>query len=57
MTHHRKHLKNGLKVLYFYLWKLPAIYVLLTAGFIFEFITTFPFVVMTYIDAYRRKNS
>ncbi len=48
--------ENMLKILYFYLVKLPVVYILVTIGFVFEFLTTFPFVVMVSIDTYRRKN-
>lgn len=48
--------ENLFKKLYFYLVKLPFVYILVTIGFVFEFVATFPFVVMVSIDTYRRKN-
>ncbi len=49
-------LKYMLKNLHFYAIKLPFYYFLMVTGFIFEFLTTFPFAIMVSIDAYRRKN-
>lgn len=48
--------QNLFKILYFYLVKLPFVYILVTIGFVFEFLITFPFVVLVSIDTYRQKN-
>ncbi|MFO8113339.1 MAG: hypothetical protein R6T92_12600 [Desulfosalsimonadaceae bacterium] len=48
--------ENMLKILYFYLVKLPFVYILVAIGFVFEFVATFPFVVLVSIDTYRQKN-
>jgi len=36
--------------LHFYLIRLPLIYALIPIGFIFEFVVTFPFMVLTRLD-------
>gem|GEM_PF-2823798 len=43
------------KTLKFYLVKIPFTYIAVTIGFLFEFIITFPYIVMTEIDGRRRK--
>jgi len=39
-----------LKTLHFYFIKLPLIYVAIPIGFIFEYLITFPFVILTSLD-------
>ena len=46
-----------LKTLKFYLLKLPFVYAAIPLGFIFEFIITFPYIVMTGLDKRRRVKS
>ena len=43
------------KKLYFYLIRLPLIYILIFTGFVFEFLVTFPFRVLASLDRHRSK--
>ena len=49
-------LNRIIKILNFYMLKLPFVYIMIPIGFVFEFLTTFPFAVMVSIDGFRRKN-
>ncbi len=48
-------MRQTYKNLYFYIIRLPLIYILIFAGFIFEFLVTFPFWVLTSLDRHRSK--
>ncbi|NOY68551.1 MAG: hypothetical protein GXP53_03535 [Deltaproteobacteria bacterium] len=39
----------------FYLIKLPFVYIAAPLGFLFDFIITFPYIIMTEIDGRRKK--
>ncbi len=45
------------KRLRFYTIKLPFVYLMIPLGFLFEFLVTFPFIVMVAIDARRKRKS
>ena len=38
------------KTLHFYCIKLPFIFIMIPIGFIFEYVITFPFIILTYLD-------
>lgn len=52
-------IRNRWKALYdrgiFYAFKLPFVYIAVPMGFLFEYIITFPYIVMTGIDAHGKK--
>lgn len=43
------------KILKFYVIKLPFVYIAAPLGFLFDFIITFPYIVMTELDGRRKK--
>lgn len=48
-------MRQACKKLYFYIIRLPLIYILIFTGFIFEFLVTFPFRVLASLDSHRHK--
>lgn len=64
-NHHRAHVQTRKTIgfffgllyrrLRFYALKLPFVYLMIPLGFLFEFIITFPFIVMVTIDARRKQ--
>ena len=50
-------LRRAYKTLYFYTIRLPLIYLLIPMGFIFEFLITFPFLVLASLDRNRCKKN
>jgi len=48
---------SAYKTLHFYFIKLPLIYILIPIGFLFEFLITLPFLILTSLDRYASKKS
>lgn len=52
-----KKLRRMGRLLHFYAVRLPLIYTLIFVGFIFEFLVSFPWLILTSLDRDRRKSS
>lgn len=50
-------IRKTFKQLYFHVIKLPLIYVAISIGFIFEYLITFPYIVLCTLDSVSKKNS